>query len=207
MCPPQNGADAPSGIQYTGSTANLHHAKWHERKKMLVISTAAMYNSIMKTYTLFQKILAIGDTYEVRQGEAKDAVFTIKGKVLTFSPSLTLMRGDKDGEKTHQMKGNFIKTKFAITTTSGGEVGAITFPFFVWKPTFTLTMKGNSYTATGTLFAWNFTCTDSAGKTIFTIQKEFAFRDKFTVSIDESLEQEVALLAAVAIDQRYFQKK
>jgi len=160
----------------------------------------------MKTYTLFQKILAIGDTYEVREGEAKEALFTVRGRIFTFAPNLSLAKG-KDGAKTHQMKGNFWRTKFAITTESGGEVATIEFPFFAWKPSFTLAVNGNTYTATGTLFAWNFNCADNAGKSVFTIQKEFAFRDKFTVRIAESMTQEAALLAAIAIDQRYFQKK
>ncbi|MBN1523141.1 MAG: hypothetical protein JW904_01555 [Spirochaetales bacterium] len=160
----------------------------------------------MKTYTLFQKILAIGDTYEVREGDSKEAVFTVRGKVLTFTPNLTLQKG-KEGEKTHSLKGNFFKTKFTILNATGEEMGTLVFPFIALKKSFTLTMGGNTYSAQGTLFAWNFNCNDSSGKTIFSIQKELAFRDKFTVNIDEKMPQEAVLLAAIAVDQRFFQQK
>ena len=42
---------------------------------------------------------------------------------------------------------------------------------------------------------------------MFTISKEFAFRDKFTVTIEESMPQDIVILVAVAVDQKFFTQR
>jgi uncharacterized protein YxjI len=158
----------------------------------------------MKTYIVTQKILALSATYEVRQTKDGPLLFTVKGKIFTFSPHLEMMKG-KDGEKTHILKGNFFKTKFFVTTPDGSAVGDIQFPFFAFLKSFVMNLGGAQYKAKGSLFAWSFAATDASGKEAFTIQKEFAFRDKFTVALDDALPMEPIVLAAIAIDQRFFQ--
>jgi uncharacterized protein YxjI len=158
----------------------------------------------MKTYIVTQKIFALSATYEVRQTKDGPVLFTVKGKIFTFSPHLEMMKG-KDGEKTHVLKGNFFKTKFFFTSPDGGEVGDIQFPFFAFVKSFVMNLGGKQFKAKGSLFAWTFQALDDAGKEAFSIQKEFAFRDKFTVNLDDSLPMEPLVLAAIAIDQRFFQ--
>jgi uncharacterized protein YxjI len=158
----------------------------------------------MKTYIVTQKIFALSATYEVRQTKDSPVLFTVKGKIITFSPHLEMMKG-KDGEKTHVLKGNFFKTKFFVSTPDGGEIGDIQFPFFAFAKSFVMNLGAQQYKAKGGLFAWNFQALDAAGKEAFSIQKEFAFRDKFTVNLDDSLSMEPIILAAIAIDQRFFQ--
>ena len=158
----------------------------------------------MKTYIVTQKILALSATYLVRETKDGPVLFTVKGKIFTFSPYLEMMKG-ADGEKTHVLRGNFFKTKFFITTPDGGEVGDIQFPFFAFVKSFVMNLRGQQYKAKGGLFAWSFSAVDASGKEAFTIHKEFAFRDKFTVGLDEQLPMEPIVLAAIAIDQRFFQ--
>jgi uncharacterized protein YxjI len=160
----------------------------------------------MKTFIVTQKILALSATYEVRQTKDSPVLFTIKGKIFTFSPFLEMMKGGKDGEKTHVLKGNFFKTKFFITTADGNAVGDIQFPFFAFLKSFVMNLGGAQYKAKGSLFAWNFSAKDASGKDAFSIQKEFAFRDKFTVTLDDALPMEPIVLSAIAIDQRFFQQ-
>ncbi|MBN2351669.1 MAG: hypothetical protein JXD23_03795 [Spirochaetales bacterium] len=158
----------------------------------------------MKTYIVTQKILALSATYLVRETKDGPVLFTVKGKIFTFSPYLEMMKG-ADGEKTHVLKGNFFKTKFFISTPDGGAVGDIQFPFFAFVKSFVMNLGGRQYKAKGGLFAWSFAAVDASGKETFTIHKEFAFRDKFTVSLEERLPMEPVVLAAIAIDQRFFQ--
>jgi uncharacterized protein YxjI len=159
----------------------------------------------MKTYIITQKILALTATYEVRESKDGPVLFTVRGRFFTFTPFLEMQKG-KDGEKTHILKGNIWKTKFIVSSMQGSPVGDIQFPFFAIRKSFVMNVGGAQYKAQGTLFAWNFTAKDDAGKDIFSIQKEFAFRDKFTVSLDEKLPTEPVLLSAIAIDQRFFQR-
>jgi uncharacterized protein YxjI len=160
----------------------------------------------MKTFTVTQKILSLGATYLVTPEGTKDPVYVIKGKILTMSPKLEMRKNDQ-GEILKTMKGNFIGTKFTIFDKSGSEDGLIQFPFFSIIAKFTLTSGTASYAAKGGFMARNFECKDQEGKVKFTISKEWAFRDKFTVSLEEPIAETTAILAAVAIDQRFFQKK
>jgi uncharacterized protein YxjI len=144
-------------------------------------------------------------TYLVRESKDGPVLYKIRGRFFTFTPFLEMQRGE-DGEKTHILKGNFWKTKFVISSMQGSPVGDIQFPFFAFRKSFVMNVGGARYQAQGTLFAWNFTAKDEAGKDVFSIQKELAFRDKFTVTLDEKLPVEPVILSAIAIDQRFFQQ-
>ncbi len=160
----------------------------------------------MKSYTVTQKILSIGATYLVTAEGGKDPVFVIKGKILTLSPKLEMKKSDQ-GEILKTMNGNFLGTKFSIYDKDGSEDGAIQFPFFSFIAKFSLSAGGQTYAAKGGIMARNFSCVDASGTVKFTISKDFALRDRFTVTLDDSFPEETAILAAVAIDQRFFQKK
>lgn len=160
----------------------------------------------MKTFTVTQKILSIGATYQVNASESEDIINTIKGKILTLVPKLEMRQG-KEGDITKVLKGNFFKTKFTVESPGGNEEASIQFPFIALFKKFTLTIGSKVYNAKGSLTAWNFTCTDENGQDMFTISKEFAFRDKFTVSVDESMPQDIVILVAVAVDQKFFTQR
>ncbi len=159
----------------------------------------------MKSFTVTQKILSIGATYLVAPEGSKDPAYVVKGKILTLTPKLEMRRGEQ-GEAIKTLKGNFFATKFTILGQGGSEEGLIQFPIFSFLAKFTMTLGNATYSAKGGFMARKFTCTDSSGAVKFTISKEWAFRDKFAVSIDESVPEEAAILAAVAIDQKFFQR-
>lgn len=157
----------------------------------------------MQTYELTQKILSLGPTYEVQGRDGTP--LTIRGKLLSASPMLSINAG-VDGPIVGSMKGNFTRTKFECKTADDVLVGSISFPMIALKKTFTLETAGRKYEADGGYFAGEFVCKDGTGNTVMKITKELSLRDKFRIEADESIPESLALLAAVAIDQRFFQE-
>lgn len=160
----------------------------------------------MYTYELTHKILSIGAAYEVR--DANDAVVsTIRGKVLSATPQLSMFAGDSDASPpTAFMKGNFMKTKFDVFDGAEQSIGTLSFPMLALKKTFTLETGGEEYKADGGVLAGAFTCKNARGDVVLTISKELSLRDKFAVATSGAISPQVALLVAVAIDQRFFQE-
>jgi uncharacterized protein YxjI len=167
----------------------------------------------MQTYELTQKILSIGPTYEVRNvapqlGVADDnapPVVTIKGKLLSATPMLSMNEGAGEGPAVGSMKGNFTRTKFECKTADDRLVGSIQFPMIALKKSFTLLTEGKEYKADGGYLAGEFVCKDDAGNVVMKITKQLSLRDKFRIEADDSIPSQLALLAAVAVDQRFFQ--
>jgi uncharacterized protein YxjI len=168
----------------------------------------------MQTYELTQKLLSLGPAYEVRPLEgpmgvpdaAAQPALTIRGKLLSASPTLSMNQG-ADGPLVGSMKGNFTRTKFECKTPDDRLVGSISFPMIALKKSFTLTSGDKEYKADGGYLAGEFVCKDEAtGEVVMKITKELSLRDKFRIQAAESIPGELALLAAVAIDQRFFQE-
>jgi len=167
----------------------------------------------MQAYELTQKILSLGPTYEVRQvatsmgvaDESAPPMVTIKGKLLSATPMLFINEG-VEGPGIGMMKGNFARTKFECKTANDELVGSLQFPMLALKKTFTLQAGGKEYKADGGYLAGEFVCKDDAGNIVMKITKQLALRDKFRIEADESLPTPLALLAAVAVDQRFFQE-
>ena len=167
----------------------------------------------MQAYELTQKILALGPTYEVRSVAAPMGVadenappmVTIKGKLLTATPMLFINEG-AEGPAVGMMKGNFARTKFECKTVDDQLIGSLQFPLLALKKSFTLQAGGKEYAADGGYLAGEFVCKDDAGNVVMKITKQLALRDKFRIEADESIPTPLALLAAVAVDQRFFQE-
>ena len=160
----------------------------------------------MEAYEVSQKILSIGATYQVRAAGQSGVLFTVKGKALTATPKLTMVQGES-GDDVALIKGNFFKTAFSITGADGTAMGILNFPLIMFKKTFTLSSSGQQFKAEGGLTGRAFTCSDSAGTPVFEVKKELALKDKFAVNCTDALPREVAFLAAVAIDQKFFEDK
>jgi uncharacterized protein YxjI len=161
----------------------------------------------MQTFELTQKILSVGPTYEVRPVEstASDPLLTIRGKLFSATPSLSIAEGS-DGPVVGSMKGNFTRTKFECT--EGDRVlGSIAFPMLALRKSFTLKANAKEYHADGGYLAGEFVCKDGdTGEVVMTIKKELSLRDKFRIEASETIPAPLALLAAVAVDQRFFQE-
>jgi uncharacterized protein YxjI len=160
----------------------------------------------MKAFTVTQKILSLGATYLVTAEGGTAPVYVIKGKILTLSPKLDMKRSEQ-GEVIKRLKGNLLGNKFSVLDASGSQDALIHYPLFSFFAKFTLTVGADTFKAKGGIMARKFSCVDASGNVKFSISKEWAFRDKFSVSVDESFPEETAVLAAVSIDQRFFQKK
>ena len=165
----------------------------------------------MQTYELTQKILAVGPTYEVRMASSGaaaaegDPLLTIRGKLFSATPSLSIANGD-DGPALGTMKGNFTRTKFECLGDDDRLIGSLQFPMIALRKTFTLRAGDKEYQADGGIFVGEFVCKDEGGAVVMKISKQASLRDKFRIEADESIPQPLALLAAVAIDQRFFQE-
>jgi len=153
----------------------------------------------MAEFEISQKLLSIGATYQVFKAGDSEPAYTVKGKLLTLTPKLTMVEGS-DGPVVAQMTGNLFKTTFTMTDNQGGVQAVLTFPFFVFlKKSFNLECGGQSYPAAGGFTGRSFECG------AFTVDKKLAFKDKFQLSVVEDFPPDVAILACVAIDQKFFE--
>jgi uncharacterized protein YxjI len=160
----------------------------------------------METFELTQKLLSFGPQYEVRDPmqAGQDVLVTIKGKVLSATPQLTMVQGS-EGPTAASMKGNFLKTKFECFDAQNQPLGTLAFPMIQFKKGFTISSAGHEFKADGGFSGGEFKCTDASGNVVMTIAKQLSLRDKFAITTTGALPRELALLAAVAIDQRFFQ--
>jgi len=160
----------------------------------------------MQTFEVTQKLLSFGPAYEIREIGNQEVLMTVKGKVLSMTPKLTMLSGT-EGPAVAELKANFMKTKFAVTGADGKELGTLIFPLVQFKKSFTIAVGDAEYKADGGFFGGEFKCTDGQGNPVLVIAKQLSLRDKFAVTTNGALPREVALLAAVAIDQRFFQEE
>ena len=160
----------------------------------------------METFELTRKLLSFGPQYDVRTAAAPDVVSTIKGKVLSATPELAMHDGTAEGPQSASMKGNFMKTKFECFDKDAKPLGTLSFPMLALKKSFTLQTGGQEYKADGGYLGGEFTCKDAQGETVLTITKQLSLREKFAISTSGAIPRELALLAAVAIEQRLFEE-
>lgn len=157
----------------------------------------------MQRFEVTQKLLALGPTYQVREEGAEHVRMTVKGKLLSATPKLSLVRGE-EGDTLATMNGNFWKTKFVVQK-NGEDVATMSFPVFQLKKGFTLSIGSRELKADGGLLGAKFTVKDANGQTALEIEKKLSLKDKFEVRAADEIPVEIAAFAAAAIDQRFFQ--
>lgn len=156
----------------------------------------------MQIYEVTQKILSLGPSYEVRAAGEPAPIGTVNGKLLALTPKLTLL--DAGGREIAQMTANFTRTKF---TVSGACDAVLSFPLIALKKGFSLSVGPREYKADGGFFGGAFQVKDAAGNLAFEINKQLSLRDRFQVLVHaDDLPPPVVMMAAVAIDQKYFQE-
>ncbi len=157
----------------------------------------------MKSLEVTQKVLAIGPTYQVRVPGNDQVLWTVKGKLLSATPKLIMTQGDTE---VAVMKANFLKTKFEISV--GGKVVAnLAFPLIAFKKSFTLETNGKTIKAEGGILGRGFEAKSASGQTALAIKKNMSLKDSFQVDLDNAeLPDEIAVMAAVAIDQKFFEE-
>jgi hypothetical protein len=102
------------------------------------------------------------------------------------------------------MRGDVSRSDFECFDGKDQPLATLSFPIAGMKRRFTLTIGGADHTAEGGFLGGAFTCKSASGETVLIIKKQIALRDKFKV--DSTLPREVALFAAVAVDQKYFEE-
>lgn len=158
----------------------------------------------MKTYEVVQKLLSLGPAYEIRRADDSALLATVRGKLLSLAPKLVMVDGTGE-EKLAVLTANMIKTKFTMKDGHGKELATLSFPILALKKTFKLTIDGAEYKADGGWLGGEFACFTAGGAQAFVIKKKLAVRDTFHVTPSDAIPRDVALLAAVAVDQKLFQ--
>jgi len=160
----------------------------------------------MPTFHVTQRLLSVATHYDIRAEGSDVVVMSVKGSFMSATPSFTLSEGSA-GKEMGTLKGNFAKTKYAVTSKDGKELANIEFPAVAFKKSMTLVTDGKTYKASGGVKD-SFMCVDSDDKVVLEVVKKegiTAVRDTFTVKFDDAMPQEVGLLSTVAIHSRFFE--
>src|SRR3954468_12429138 len=110
----------------------------------------------MESYEVTQVLLTVGTVYHVRKPRTEEALFTIRGELMSTAPKFHLVEGDA-GKTRADLTANFIKTKYEIRG-DGKVMGSLVFPAVAFKKTLTLTVGEQSYLADGGVFKGVFQC-------------------------------------------------
>jgi uncharacterized protein YxjI len=157
----------------------------------------------MESYEVTQVLLTVGTVYQVRRPRTEEAIFTVRGELMSTTPKFHLVEGDQ-GKLRADLTANFIKTRYEITA-DGKVLGNLVFPAVAFKKTLTLTVGADEYLADGGVFKGVFQCKKTDGSVVLEIKKELSFRDTFLVNTTDALPLEVGLLSAVAIHSRFYE--
>jgi uncharacterized protein YxjI len=157
----------------------------------------------MESYEITQALLSVGSVYHVRRPRTDEALFTVRGELMSTTPKFRLVEGEH-GKVVADLTANFIKTKYDVQA-DGKTLAALVFPAIAFKKTLTLTVGDDEYLADGGVFKGVFQCKKAGGVVVLEITKELSIRDTFLVKTTEALPLAVALLSAVAIHSRFYE--
>jgi uncharacterized protein YxjI len=157
----------------------------------------------METYEVTQALLSVGTVYHVRKPRTEEALYTVRGELMSTTPKFHLVEGS-EGKAVADLTANFIKTKYEIRS-DGNVLGALVFPAVAFKKTLTLTVDDVEYLADGGVFKGVFQCKKADGTVVLEIAKELSIRDTFLVKTNDALPLAVGLLSAVAIHSRFYE--
>ncbi|MBN2738442.1 MAG: hypothetical protein JXR70_15790 [Spirochaetales bacterium] len=160
----------------------------------------------MKTFKITQKTFELNDDYIISQSKNAEIAYVIKGK-FAFPPEWEMREGLGQGLAFKKVTSNLLKTRFKVFDNEKKAVALIEFPLMSLIKHFTLYMGNKKYNAQGGFSAWDFQCRDQEGREVFTVSKENTLSDRFTVDIQEQMPEDIALITAVAIDQKYFSQE
>lgn len=157
----------------------------------------------MKNYTLKQKILSLGTTYQAALTGSVGVLMSVKYQIISMLAILEVIE-KTEGKVLIKSKSDFLRTKFIISNSEDKETGALIFPIFPFIRAFLLTVGKKSFKAKGVFLSNKFICRDEKGKEIMTITKDMSFKDRIYISIDDNVNMEYGFLTAVVLDQKFF---
>ena len=157
----------------------------------------------MDRYELVQKLLRLGPSYEVFAKGDRGVLFTVKGSMLWAKPKLE-MRDGESGKLVARLRGNIVKTKFQVEDDGGQILARLSFPLFGLKKGFEMQAGDAKLEAQGGLVGGDFVCKSGDGGVVLSIKKKVSLKDRFAIETSGAVPREVAILAAVAVDQKFF---
>lgn len=158
----------------------------------------------METYELSQVLMSVATVYEVRRAGEERVLFTVRGELMSPTPSFKLFEAGGQKVEGH-LVGNFIKTKYEVKGGDDVTLAHLVFPAVAFKKTLALTVGDATYEADGGVFRGVFQCKDTGGDVVLEITKESGIRDKFVVRVADAFPRAVGLLSAVAIHSRFYE--
>lgn len=136
-------------------------------------------------------------------------VLRVLGNIKAMMPfMLEVQNMDGEVQATIKRGWTFFMSKIQLLDSQGNGLGSITQKFKFFKPTFLINDGQDNLIAkiTGDWKAWNFTIEDAGGNSIGTISKKwngfmkeaFTTADKYVVSIQPSLQEDLRKVAIVS---------
>jgi hypothetical protein len=157
----------------------------------------------MEAYELTQKLF--GGGYDVHAPGGDAVVMAVRDG--------TLHDGGEKGPALGRVKPNFWATRAKLFDPDGNDIGELEFPSplsFKGK-TFALHTADAVYRAryeatdrAGKISSGVFRCADDRGEVALEIEKQLTLKHRFSVRFAPAMPREIAVLAAVAVDQRFF---
>ncbi|WP_394841338.1 hypothetical protein LZC95_30235 [Pendulispora brunnea] len=157
----------------------------------------------MSQFVVTQRFMALATNYDVTQPGSNEVLMTVKGALMRFFPSFSLV--EETGASLATLRGNFTKTRFRIRAANGHVLASLHFPAVAVEKKLSLYIGDTEYTANAGMFRGVFQCKDASGSTVLEIFKVRSMRDRFSVVTKDGIDCEVGLLAAVAIHSRFFE--
>ena len=156
----------------------------------------------MDRYELVEKLLRLGPSYEVRSGGA--VRYKVKGSLLWEKPKLSL-RDARSGEVLAVLRGNAVRTRFDVKDPSGRVLAKLSFPLLGLERRFEMEVGNVTFDAEGAFLGGDFACRGKGGGVVLAIKKKkLSLRNKLVIETSAAVSPEVAVLAAVAVDQKFF---
>jgi uncharacterized protein YxjI len=153
----------------------------------------------MQAFQVTRRLLSFGPQYDVVGEDGRHVV--VRGRVLSFTPKLTMTAGE-GGHELCTIEGNLLKTRYGCKL-DGRPVAALGFKMISFEKTFTLTIGGRECRAEGDVPAFDFKLSDEHGGPLMAVRKQWSLRDRFQVYVADGMPWQVAVMAAVAVDQKY----
>lgn len=144
-----------------------------------------------------QRFFSWFDSYDIYD-EAGNTEFTVEGK-LGWGHVMHIL--DKNGEHIATVKERvltMLEPKFELYV---GEnlIGCITKKFTLFKPKFNIDFNG--WNVEGDFFEWDYTVTDSVGRTVAVISKELAnWTDTYSIDVSDPANALYVLMLVLSID-------
>lgn len=156
----------------------------------------------MESYEVRRKLLSLGPSYEVTRPGEEALLLTVKGTLTSMK--LTLRAG-ADGPELAQLDPNWLGTTYEMKAPNDEKVATLTFPVLAFKQSFELVLGSRTLKADGGFLATSFRCVEADGQVAFTVSWQVGWTDQFLVEVQDGFPRDVAVLATIAIQKKFYE--